>query len=160
MEVGRDRRRDGLVKGISPELNSSLTDLTNVRGALYFAANDQLNGQQLWKSDGTAAGTMMVKDLDTGNTAGSEPSDLTNVNGTLYFDAGLEIGGELFKPDGTGAGTVMVKDIFPGAESSNPTDLTNVDGTLYFEADDGLNGDELWKSTASSTSLPTQILAT
>src|ERR1700735_859458 len=45
-----------LVKGISPELNSSLTDLTNVGGALYFAANDQLNGQQLWKSDGTAAG--------------------------------------------------------------------------------------------------------
>ena len=42
----------------------------------------------------------------------------------------------------------------------NPTDLTNVDGTLYFEADDGLDGDELWKSTASSTSLPTQILAT
>jgi ELWxxDGT repeat protein len=155
MEVGRDRPGTVMVKAINPSGNSDMSDLTNIDGTLYFAANDGTNGKELWKS-------VMVKDLDTGNPAGSEPSDLTNVNGTLYFDAGagLEIGGELFKPDGTSAGTVLVKNIFPGAESSNPTDLTNVDGTLYFEADDGLDGDELWKSTASSTSLPTQILAT
>ena len=77
-----------MVKVINPSGNSDTTDLTNVNGTLYFAANDGTHGEELWKSNGTAAGTVMVKDLDTGNTAGSEPTDLTNVDSTLYFNAG------------------------------------------------------------------------
>ena len=44
------------------------------------------NGWELWKSDGTAAGTVLVKDIRAGHD-GSIPGYLTNVNGTLFFQA-------------------------------------------------------------------------
>ena len=44
-------------------------NLTNVNGTLFFAADDGTNGCELWKSDGTAAGTVLVKDIRPGITA-------------------------------------------------------------------------------------------
>jgi len=134
------------------------TQLTNVNGTLFFRANDGIHGEELWKSDGTAAGTMMVKDLNPG-AGSSSPGSLTNVNGTLYFAAANGINGvELWKSNGTQAGTVLVKDINAGG-SSSPQYLTNVNGTLFFAADDGVNGSELWKSngTAAGTVLVKDI---
>ena len=97
--------------------------------------------RSLWKSD-AAAGTVMIKDIDTGST-GSDPNQFTNVNGEVYFTSNDgSHGEELWKSNGTAAGTVMVKDINPGGTSSNPEDLTNVNGTLYFAADDGTHGVE------------------
>ena len=102
-----------MVKGISSELNSSAHNLTNVSGTLYFTARDERDGQQLWKSDGTAAGTVMVKAINPSGS--SDTTGLTNVNGTLYFAANDGTDGEeLWKSNGTAAGTVMVKDIDTG----------------------------------------------
>ena len=115
---------------------------------------------ELWKSDGTAAGTVLVKDISPGS-AGSIPNNLTNVNGTLFFAADDGTNGtELWKSDGTAAGTVLVKDIRPSCSgSSYPGYLTNVNGTLFFAADDGTHGRELWKSdgTAAGTVLVKDI---
>jgi ELWxxDGT repeat protein len=141
-----------MVKDIYPGSSSSLSDasstyLTNVNGTLYFAANDGTHGTELWKSDGTDAGTVMVKDIYPGSYRFYPPSWLTNVNGTLFFKATDGTNGwELWKSDGTEAGTVLIKDIYSGSQSSSPSWLTNVNGTLYFEATDGTNGYELWKS--------------
>jgi ELWxxDGT repeat protein len=44
----------------------------------------------------------------------------------------------------------MVRDINPGPAASFPRELTNVNGTLFFRANDGLHGDELWKSDGTS----------
>ena len=44
-------------------------DLAVVGNTLYFAANDGTNGTELWKSDGTASGTVMVKDIEAEVTA-------------------------------------------------------------------------------------------
>ncbi|MEB3831575.1 ELWxxDGT repeat protein, partial [Phormidium sp. CCY1219] len=72
--------------------------------------DDGTNGFELWKSDGTAAGTVLVKDIRSGSGS-SNPSNLTNINGTLYFGADDGTNGfELWKSDGTAAGTVLVKD--------------------------------------------------
>ena len=81
---------------------------------LYFSATDRTNGVELWKSDGTASGTVMVKDINPGAGA-SNPSSFVNVGGILYFRAiNGTSGAELWKSDGTASGTVMIKDINPG----------------------------------------------
>src|SRR5262249_39046212 len=138
----------------------------NVNSTLFFVANDGTHGRELWKSDGTSKGTILVKDINPDSTTyyqGSgppNPTDLVNVNGTLFFSANDNThGAELWKSDGTAAGTVMVKGIKPGAAGSNPSHLTNVGGTLYFSANDGSNGTELWQSdgTAAGTVLVEDI---
>ena len=45
--------------------------LTAFNGHLFFAANDGVNGPELWESDGTAAGTTMVTDINPGQYAAS-----------------------------------------------------------------------------------------
>jgi ELWxxDGT repeat protein len=119
-----------------------LDKLTHAGGTLFFTANDRIHGSEVWKSDGTFYGTIMVKDIQTGGW----PYYLTSVNNTLFFvaDDGIH-GHELWKSDGTEAGTVMVKDINPSGDASL-AGLTNVNGTLFFRANDGVHGTELWRS--------------
>jgi len=138
---------------------SNPADAVAIGSTMYFNADDGVHGAELWKSDGSVAGTRMVADINPG-LAGSSPSNLTNVNGTLFFSAHDSIHGEeLWKSDGTAAGTVMVKDIGPRSNLGYPRYLTNVNGTLFFSADDGTNGRELWKSdgTDSGTTLVKDI---
>ena len=134
--------------------------MTAVGNTLYFSATDGPNGFELWKSDGTANGTMMVKDIYNGYS-NSYPDQLTAVGNTLYFQATGDFanGSELWKSDGTASGTVMVKNIGVGAWDSNLESLTAVGNTLYFRAWDRPNGEELWKSdgTAAGTVLVKDI---
>jgi ELWxxDGT repeat protein len=84
-------------------------NLTSFNGELYFVANDGFDGFQLWRSDGTAAGTTMVTNLAPGINVGA--FNLTVVNDALYFVTGTipgPGGNQLWKSDGTAAGTVMV----------------------------------------------------
>jgi ELWxxDGT repeat protein len=125
------------------------SDLTAVGQTLYFSAD---YGKELWKSDGTANGTVMVSQI-------GHHSQLAAVGNTLYFSGGEPSDQELWKTDGTANGTVRVKDIYTGSEGSNPTELTAVGNTLYFIATDGTNGNRLWKSngTANGTVMVSQI---
>jgi ELWxxDGT repeat protein len=142
---------------------------TAVGGTLFFVANDGTDGNELWKTDGTATGTALVADLDTGsstdyfgdvNPNSSNPRSLTAFHGLVYFSAtdGSD-GRELWESDGTPAGTKMVSDINHGRAGSNPTGFTVVGNQLFFEANDGIHGVELWKSdgTASGTVLVKDI---
>src|SRR5256885_1924875 len=82
-----------MVKDIRPGAgDSNPSGLTDVNGTLYFSVDDGTDGIELWKSDGSAGGTMLVKDIMAGIN-GSGPSSLTNMNGTLYFTASDAING-------------------------------------------------------------------
>ena len=84
----------------------------------------------MWKTEGTAAGTVMVKDINSGSGK-SNPSELTAIGNTLYFRANDGNNGrELWKSDGTAAGTVMVKDIYGGNYEGFPNSITTIDNTL------------------------------
>ena len=137
---------------------------------LYFRANDGIRGVELWKSDGTRAGTTLVKDINTAapaptttackrqkSCAGSSwADDMTLVGKTLFFTANHgKHGVELWKSDGTRSGTKLVKDINPGPAGSDPDQLTAFGGVLLFRADDGVHGSEMWGSdgTRAGTTL-------
>ena len=79
-----------LVKDIRPGISSGLLsdhneEFVNVNGMLFFTASTG-HGVELWKSNGTPAGTIMVKNINPGS-ASSYPRHLTNVNGVLFFTA-------------------------------------------------------------------------
>ena len=140
-----------MVADINPAGGSNPANLTTSNGKLFFSATDGAHGYELWKTDGTAFGTAMVKDIGPGPGDYGRPDWLADVNGTLFFDANDgEHGQELWKSDGTVDGTVLVKDIIPGPYGSQPISLTNFNGTLYFSADDGTHGRQLWKSDGST----------
>src|SRR5205085_5229185 len=60
--------------------------LTNAQGCVFFRANDGSAGYELWQTDGTAAGTFLVKDINPG-TPDALPNHLTNLSGQVYFAA-------------------------------------------------------------------------
>ena len=65
--------------------------LAVVNGILYFNADDEVHGFELWRSNGTEAGTYLVLDIDPGDPGSNDGhsflGELTNVNGTLFFAA-------------------------------------------------------------------------
>lgn len=138
---------------------SSAPGLFTVAGnTMYFAAIDFNNGAELWKTDGTAAGTVRVADLNPGTANAFGTGDqMIVINGILYFSAiNGQNGSELWKLDTTGTtGPVMLKDIRPGSQGNLNEFLAfaEYNGKLYFTADNGTTGKELWVSdgTAAGT---------
>src|SRR5262249_51851486 len=121
-----------MVKDIYPGSSGSAPfSLTNVNGTLYFTAFDPLHGTEVWKSDGTAEGTILLVDTTPYDTGNQAPTNLTAVGDTLYFAAT----GDLWASDGTTEGSIPVGDY-------TPSNLTDVNGRLYFT----VLGSQLWKS--------------
>jgi ELWxxDGT repeat protein len=157
-----------MVKDINPGAGAgvpsdSISSKILVNGVLYFPATESVYGSELWRSDGTAAGTYMVKDIVSGAT-GSLPRMLASMNGRLLFSVSTSTAGmELWTSDGTSAGTMMVRDINPGTSSGvaslTPSTVAVLNNNLYFTANDGSTGIELWVSdgTSAGTNLVSDI---
>ena len=113
----------------------------------YFVGYTAAEGRELWRTDGTDAGTSLVKDINpAGDGFLSYSTSFVWMAGDVYFVASNGTAGrELWKTDGTDVGTVMVKDIDP-VDESRPEQLTVYGGALFFAADDGAVGRELWKT--------------
>ncbi len=144
-----------VVADIHPGSNSSFPGQMTVAGpgVTYFSANDAQHFTQIWKTDGTEAGTVLATNLSNGV---DNSVVITPLNGSLFFRAFASGSGtELYKTDGTPASTALVKDIFPGSSSSNPQFFTAFNGAIYFSATNS-SGNEVWKS--DGTSIGTVIL--
>jgi len=162
------KKASTLVSVTGPTQGSSPKGLTVWSNKLYFSADNGTNGNELWVSDGTAAGTTMIKDINA--TGNSDPKCFSGyavkglVNGVsvnkvyLAFAANDGVNGEeLWRTDGTAAGTVLLKDLKAGSGGSSPTELVALttttglsDGTYYYSAIGGTNGRELWEFKATT----------
>ena len=143
--------------GVYPR-SSSPSSLTNVNGTLFFAASDGAKGRELWKSDGTTAGTVVVKDLFPGSQQyypyeeySSGPTALMNRNGVLHFMARDAAGVRFWESNGQAEGTLSVSSVIPGLQ--NVGTVLDVDGRLFFVGSKGSIAQELWTSdrTAAGT---------
>jgi ELWxxDGT repeat protein len=140
---------------------SNPSHFTRFGNQTCFIANDGEHGYELWITDGTDAGTTLVKDISPGMTDGcfyhasifNKVSSLQVLGKNIYFFANDGIHGfELWRSDGTELGTTMVKDILPGAAScSVDLSLIRAGNYLYFAASDALHGTEIWKSDGTDT---------
>jgi ELWxxDGT repeat protein len=135
------------------------TSCLQVGARVFFIALDGVNGYELWTTDGTNAGTIMLTDTRSPGNGSSTPKHLTAAGSQLYFAAATGMHGEeLWKSEGLDSGAVMVKDIHPGAGSSQPWGMTPVNGTVFFSAHDGTR-QGLWRSngTAATTTFIKEI---
>lgn len=142
-----------LVKNIKPG-NFSGIQLGAARSAvlgntLYFTAADDMHGVELWKSDGTAAGTVLVRDIYPGKTFDGPDRFYLVHDGQLYFTArDTTHGMELWRTDEGPEGAVLVRDACPGTCSgvffSAPGPMTAYQGKLYLKWDDYVYGQECW----------------
>jgi ELWxxDGT repeat protein len=115
--------------------SDDIKQYTTLNGVFYFSAFDNLNGFELWKSDGTTAGTVMVKNINYG-VLDSNPLRMNILNNRIYFFANtFSHGHELWTSDGTEAGTYMVKDIQQNNFDSNPSQFLQVGTKVYFSAE-------------------------
>jgi ELWxxDGT repeat protein len=112
----------------------------------YFQAYAPDTGYEIWRSDGTEAGTFLLKDICPGDGDQFPPPQFVALGATVYFAANDCVSGkELWKSDGTPGGTQRVKDINPGGNSSIPENLFVAGGKLFFTAYNGV-GTTIWKS--------------
>lgn len=156
-----------MVKDIYPDAGSGIPypilpgggfDWPIMNDEFYIYGFDPEHGNELWKSDGTETGTVLVKDIYPG-TESSTPLWLTTNGTTLYFTANDGIHGmELWQSDGSEAGTLFVDDIYPGNNSTGPSYLSVQNGWLLFRANDGVHGEELWILPLTPSYHETQFL--
>jgi ELWxxDGT repeat protein len=152
--LGAEIRAGGVMR-ISA--SAEIDGLTAAGGRVFFSARTPETGLELWASDGSAAGTYLVKDLLPGPDGGW-PMHMVELGGRVLFAArGTPDGAAtLWASDGSAAGTT---ELLPAAQLRDPWQLTRVGERVFFIADDGAHGPELWLTdgTAGGTRLVKEI---
>jgi ELWxxDGT repeat protein len=139
-----------LVKDINPvpePADGHPAAFVNLGPVALFAADDGLSGEELWRSDGTAAGTWQVADLCPGECQGGpRPYAVTD---RLYFfiargDEEPGSGRNLWVTDGTPAGTFRLTD--SSVKLVGRAAWMADQGVLYFPARDAAHEPRLWRT--------------
>lgn len=146
-----------LIKDINTTTHSFANSFVLFDSLVYFAADDGIHGNEIWRSNVKENGTAMAFDLNAGAT-GSNPTSLYVYNNSLFFFASNGSGKQLWKTNGKLSSTVQLT---TGTHSVFSTPIIGLNGTVYFNFDDAAHGEELWSTdgTAAGTHLVKDINA-
>lgn len=117
------------------------------------------SGIELYATNGTPAGTGIVRDINPGPADGvGEVSYLYTWGDKVWFAGNTATAGwELWRSDGTENGTVLVHDILPGNGSSRPDMFTPMGSHLYFQASQYFQAQQLLRVSDTPTAVHQQI---
>lgn len=121
-----------------------------IAGMMFFIVSDPNAFQfQLWRSDGTPAGTLPL-------TRSWTRPFMTNLHGALvFYRDDVFTQRHLWTSDGTVAGTHLITAIRAEGEGQYATcdvgDIIATQARVFFAANDGTNGCELWSSDGTAT---------
>lgn len=129
--------------------SSTPHNMRAVNGTMYFQAERAGQGNELWATDGTAAGTRFIKDLNSGPNS-SNPTGFVGMNGKVYFLAkGTNNANDLWETDGTTTGTKLIfQSTINSAIGSIALQVMN--GKIYFDAITPAEGVEIWESDGTT----------
>ena len=134
---------DGTSEGTFPLMLSYPVRLAPSGTAGYFSAfpYDGNTGRGLWKTDGTAAGTVLLKQGPSIALGALDRREALTVHNRLFFLSNAADRRELWTSDGTQAGTAKLATV-----DGSATIVGGFGGRVYFYNDDGIHGRELWSS--------------
>lgn len=146
-----------LLKDINPERSPGIEEMVLLDKQAIFNADDETHGNEIWRSNGTDAGTAMVAEVDTVNDGpgddppGSNPTGLTPFKGFVYFSAsdGSEFGTELYRANASSV--ALVRDIKTGQGDGDPAEFRVAGDRLFFAASNNSFGRELWSTDGTTT---------
>ena len=153
-----------VVKSFSSEAEIVLDSFVAAPGGAYFSVSDPA-GREIWKTDGTPEGTVLVAGSFDLATETSFPTDFTKVGSACLFIAqnGSAGGESLWRSDGTPQGTALVKEIV-AAEEGYISRVAAAGDTLYLSIQKG-PVKAIWKSdgteegTSEVVSFPAEEVA-
>lgn len=127
---------DGTINGTkrisTSSMQSSPKDFVPAGDKFYFLFDDGIHGGQIWRSDGTSAGSYMVKDINP-NGASINSLSMVHLYGFSYFSANDGVhGNELWRTDGTAEGTTLVYDAYPDAISNGSISIVTHQNYIFF----------------------------
>ena len=125
-------RSDGSPSG-TIALTQTITPLTIAfsQGRLYAEMLSEETGQELWTSDGSIAGTKLLKDIFPGEES-SQPTLLTSLNERFWVVANTPEGLQLLSTQGTTESTQVVKTLSPERSAQQDRSLIVHAGQLFF----------------------------
>ena len=110
-----------------------------------------LHGAELWRTDGTVAGTELFADLQPGgNGSNSNPGNFAVLGDLMVFNANVfPYRSELWVTDGTREGTKLVLDVAPGSEPSSPRKMRRIGSEVWFTATRN-SQPEVWRTDGTT----------
>jgi ELWxxDGT repeat protein len=148
-----------LVKDIIPGGFSGISTTSNaavIGNTLFFTGYTTMEGDELWKTDGTADGTVLVKDIKPGD-GGSFQKFHTVFKDQLYLVAETpDLGSELWHTDDIEGAVLAAGDACLGSCSgafygSSERLFAEHEGNLYFKIHSAAWGSEIWTTDGSSS---------
>ena len=134
-----------------------------IPAGMLLTQKDSAHGSEVWFTDGTPAGTRLVRDINPGSVSGGGAWYHRVGDVAVFLGSDGIHGPEVWRSDGTDAGTYMLADIGPGKQGFGGNAVFSsvvLDGVLYFAADDTVSGIELWRTdgTREGTYLAVDIV--